>query len=69
MNNLEQLCIHLLKDLKEYNHTNKEDLLLKYINERLDKSFETYQEELQTGFEYLKRRNELNVIRKLNRLK
>lgn len=66
---IEQFCEQALEDLSKHKNTNKEDLFLQYVNERLNKSFESYQEELQQSIEYLQRRNELNVIRKLNRMK
>lgn len=64
-----QMCEQMLKSLATHKNKDKEDLFLQYVNERLNKSFTSYQEELNQGLEYLKRRNELNVIRKLNRMK
>lgn len=66
---IRDFCNRMLNDLSKHKNTDKEDLLLQYVNERLNKSFDTYQKELDQGLEYLKRRNELNVVRKLNRLK
>lgn len=62
-------CLSMLSDLQQYKNHSKDELFLKYINERLDKSFKTYEKELQDGLEYLERRNELNVAKKINRLK
>lgn len=66
---IESFCERALDELRKYKHTDKEELFLQHVNTRLNKSFESYQAELQQGLDYLKRRNELNVMRKLNRLK
>ena len=62
-------CKHMLAELSKYKHTDKEALFLQHVSTRLNDSFNSYQEELDQGIAYLKRRNELNVVRKLNRLK
>ena len=64
-----RFCENALSELDKHKNTDKEDLLLQHINERLTKSFDTYQKEMDLSIEYLKRRNELNVVRKLNRLR
>lgn len=69
MNDLKSLCLTLIEELQEYKISTKEELFLKYVNERLNKSFESYQEDLRIGLEYLERRKEINVLRKMNRLK
>lgn len=66
---ISRFCKMALKELAQYKNTDREDLLLQHINARLTKSFDTYQEEIDTSIAYLKRRNELNVVRKMNRLK
>lgn len=58
---------HMLNEINKYKNTDKEDILLEAINTRLDKSFQSYQSELAQGIEYLARRNELNVIRKMRK--
>lgn len=62
-------CTRALKELQQYKGQSKEDILMKRVAERLDKSFETYQKELSDSTEYLLRRKEINVLRKLNKLK
>lgn len=66
---ISNFCRMALKELSQHKNTDREDLLLQHINARLTKSFDTYQEEIDTSIEYLKRRNELSVVRKMNRLK
>lgn len=66
---ISSFCKIALKELDKHKNSDKEELFLQHINARLTKSFDTYQEELDRSIEYLKRRNELNVLRKLNRLK
>ena len=58
---------HMINDLQSYKR-NKEDLLLHYVNERLDTSLTNYYKELDNSLEYLSRRNELKLLKKLNRL-
>lgn len=62
-------CKRAIKELQEYKGQSKEEILMKRVAERLDKSFETYQKELADSTEYLLRRKEINVLRKLNKLK
>lgn len=69
MNNITKFCTDTLTQLSKMKNINKENFMLQCIQERLDISFTTYEKELNIGLQYLKRRNELNVIRKLNRLK
>ncbi len=69
MNDLKELCTYLLNELSNYKGHSREELLLTYINERLTQSFENYQYDLQQSLDYLTRRKELNVLKKLNRLK
>lgn len=66
---IKNFCEKTLTELSRYHGNDKEELFLNYLNERLDKSFESYVEELDSSLAYLKRRNELNVARKMNRLK
>lgn len=65
---ISRFCKTALKELDKHKNSNKEHLLLQHIDERLTKSFNTYQEELDSSVDYLQRRNELNVVKKLNRL-
>lgn len=62
-------CRRTIKELQQYKGQSREDILMKRVTERLDKSFETYQKELSDSTEYLLRRKEINVLRKLNKLK
>lgn len=62
-------CKRAIKELQQYKGQSKEEILMKRVSERLDKSFETYQKELADSTEYLLRRKEINVLRKLNKLK
>lgn len=61
-------CKNMLNDLQGYKR-NKDDLLLHYINERLDTSLVNYYKDLDNSLNYLSRRNELRLLKKLNRLK
>lgn len=69
IDNITKFCMDTLSQLSEMKNIKKEEFMLQCIHERLDISTTTYEKELDTGLQYLKRRNELNVIRKLNRLR
>lgn len=56
----------MLNDLQRHKGTSRNDLLYKYIRERLDKSYNTYLSELDAGAKYLERRTEKNVLKKMN---
>lgn len=63
---LKQWCYAQLELLKDYKHS-KEELELKTVQDRLNKSFQTYEKELADSREYLARRNEINLTRKMRR--
>lgn len=58
----------MLKDLSLY-HRNKNDLKILYINERLNKSLETYYKELSSSLDYLSNRNQENLAKKVRNMK
>lgn len=64
---MKELCLSMLKELSQYKGHSKEDLLYKYIKERLDSSFSSYIDDMDTSVSYLGRRKELNVIKKINK--
>ena len=59
--------LNILKDLNKYKR-DKEYLKSFYIEERLNKSLETYYKELIRQSEHLRSKNELRVIRRMNKL-
>jgi hypothetical protein len=61
-----ELLESMLKDLSHYKGISKEDLLYKYIRERLNKSYNTYLSELDSSAKYLGRRTDKNVLKKMN---
>lgn len=67
MINISTWCKTSIEELQEYK-TPKDELLEKYIKLRLDKSYNNYNQELEKCLDYLSRRNELNVTKKLNRM-
>ena len=56
----------MLNDLSLHKGTSKDDLLYKYIRKRLNKSYNTYLSELDSSAEYLGRRTDKNVLKKMN---
>lgn len=61
---IKKWCYEQLDILKEYKHS-KEELEFKTVQDRLTKSLETYEKELEASREYLARRNEINLARKM----
>lgn len=57
---------NLLCELSKY-HRSKSDIIYDCINNRLNKSLESYNSELNDSFEYLARRKPEKIMRKLNR--
>ena len=45
----------------------KEDLIGKYVQERLEKSLQSYKKELEDSVSFLERKNTLKMMRRLNR--
>lgn len=62
MTNLEQILI----DLHNHKHK-KEELLIYYINKRLTESLESYYSELSSSVKFLNDKEELRVLKKLNK--
>ena len=46
-------------------HRTRHEIMSNAINERLDKSLQTYTKELSLGVEYVAQKSELNVLKKL----
>jgi len=59
---------NILNDLNKYKHTDKEELLCSYIQDRLNASINTYYNELSHSLDYLYNKDDLRLIRKMNRL-
>jgi CRISPR/Cas system CSM-associated protein Csm5 (group 7 of RAMP superfamily) len=58
----------MIRDLQKYKGHTKEELLLQNVSERLNKSLESYNKELEQSIKYLAKKNELRMIRKINKL-
>lgn len=59
----------MLSNIQKYKGHTREDLYFEYVKQRLEKSYKSYSEEIEQGIKYLERRDELNVLKRLNRLK
>lgn len=66
MESFDVQLINILDDLSRY-HRNKHKLLAYYINERLNKSLETYYKDLSSSYNYLSSKDTINVAKKFNR--
>ena len=65
----ENNCLNILKELFLLSRNSKSDeLYAKYIELRLNQSFDSYQYDLQASLNFLKRRDELRLLRKLNQI-
>lgn len=64
---MQDILNSILEDLGKYKHTDRNALFISYINERLNKSFQTYYDELTKSINYLSRKNEIRVAKQLNR--
>lgn len=62
-----KFCKDALRELEEYKHTDKEQLMLIHISERLDASFNVYSDTLEKSITYLLQKDEQKVMRRMNR--
>ena len=58
---------NMLETLAEYKH-DKSTLMEKYVSERLTKSFNLYDKELQQSIEFLTRKHEKSLIKRMKKL-
>lgn len=58
--------LSLLSELANY-HNNKDDILYKAVEKRLEKSLNVYINELDDSYNYLKCRNTIKLMRKLSK--
>ena len=66
---MKQQLINMINEIHEIPQKTIMDLWKDCITERLDESYNVYQHELDNSLEYLKQRNEITVLKKLNRMK
>ena len=66
---MKQQLINMINEIHDIPQKTMMDLWKDCITERLDESYNVYQNELDNSLEYLKQRNEITVLKKLNRMK
>ena len=66
---MKQQLINMINEIHEIPQKTMMDLWKDCITERLNESYNVYQHELDNSLEYLKQRNEITVLKKLNRMK
>ena len=66
---MKQQLINMINEIHEIPQKTMMDLWKDCITERLDESYNVYQHELDNSLEYLKQRNEITILKKLNRMK
>lgn len=64
MSNIESTLRGMLQDLSRH-HRGRKQLLIEYVNSRLDKSLKSYYNELMSTYEMLSRRNATRVLKRL----
>lgn len=64
---MKTMANNLLNTLSMYKR-NKEDLMTMYVSERLTKSFNTYDKELQQSIEFLTRKNEKSLLKRIKKI-
>ena len=64
MDKVEDTLNHMLKDLNSH-HRKRKELLVKYVNKRLDKGLHNYYEELMASYDMLVRRDAQKVLKKM----
>lgn len=57
--------INHIKDMLSQRHRDRASIMKDAINERLDKSLQTYSDTLDSSVKYISQKSELNVLKKL----
>lgn len=65
--NISDFCKSNLQLLQQYKRPN-EDLLQELVKTRLNESFKSYEQKLDKGLQYLSRREEIKLAKKINRM-
>lgn len=68
--NFSQICNDILYELQSIReqHVNSPDRDISYVKERLQQSYDAYQADLDKSLSFLKRRDELRLMRRMNKL-
>lgn len=64
---MKSICLNCLVELQKYKNSDKEYLMRKYIQDRLNKSFDVYQEELEHSIEFLTKKHEKSVLKRITK--
>lgn len=64
---MKHILLNMLSVLSNHKH-DKQFLMTMYVSERLDKSFDVYNKEIQHSLEFLNRKHEKSIIKRLNKL-
>lgn len=66
---MKQMLLNMLADVHSHNTTpNKYTLMLRYVEERLDKSFNQYNTELQQSLSLLTSKHEKSLLKRMKKL-
>lgn len=66
--NVVKFCRAALDDIHNFSKESREQRFVNLVNKRLEQSFNSYDHEINLSLGYLQRKNELTVIRKMNKL-
>lgn len=61
---MKQLLYRMLEDIQSYKH-NREYLMQLYVEERLQKSFNQYDKDLQQSISYLTHKHEKSLLKRM----
>jgi hypothetical protein len=64
---MKQQLLYMIEELQKYKR-DKDSLMLQYVQERLDKSFNQYDKELQQSIQFLTRKHEKSLIKRMKKL-
>lgn len=64
---MKNILFVMLSDLQQYKR-DKSELMPQYIVERLDKSFNQYDKQLQQSLQFLTRKHEKSLIKRMKKL-
>lgn len=63
---MKKILAHMIDELQSYKGKDRSTLFYEAVKTRLQKSYDSYDHDMTQSLEYLTRRNELNVAKKLS---
>jgi len=63
----ETRCREILAELSKHKDSDRDTVFIDCVKDRMGKCLDTYREEMETAYRYLTEKNEMRMMRRLNR--